>query len=134
MDDARAATDTPLKLETDRRPTAASASTRASVASACSSASEAAEGEHGKSESRDGPCAIGAAPAPEATEEADARAAAAAAAAGGAASVVQEEGAALFARLSRLDSSVARDDYFLASDGWDVAGLTSDLQIYEQGA
>eukprot|EP00966_Prymnesium_polylepis_P209980 4863033-Prymnesium_polylepis.1 len=48
MDDARAATDTPLKLETDRRPTAASASTRASVASACARGGESARGDGGR--------------------------------------------------------------------------------------
>ena len=36
-------------------------------------------------------------------------------------------GAELFARLSAIDREARREEYYDADEGWDVAGLQSDL-------
>ena len=50
--------------------------------------------------------------------------------AGGAAA----EGETLFHQLLALDDSVSRADYFSEADGWDVAGIRSDLALYAASA
>ena len=43
-----------------------------------------------------------------------------------------EEGEAIFAQLLLVarGASVSRDDYYSAEEGWDLMGLSSDLEIF----
>ena len=43
-----------------------------------------------------------------------------------------EEGEAIFAQLLLVarGASVSRDDYYSVEEGWDLMGLSSDLEIF----
>jgi len=46
--------------------------------------------------------------------------------------VASEDGEWLFSQLSRIcpEGAVSKEDYYAEKDGWDLAGLRSDLELY----